>query len=84
MTQVAYLSEKVHIKEAQLQAEKKRAQRLQGKVSSLLTKLEDQEMLCENSSKLLDAYNGMHCSDKDFIQNTVGYGLLIICDILLS
>lgn len=35
---VAYLVEKVQLKEAQLQAEKKRTQRLQGKIAGLLSK----------------------------------------------
>lgn len=59
---VAYLVEKGQLIEAQLQAEKKRTQRLQGKIAGLLSKLEEKDMLCETSTKLLDSFKGTYNS----------------------
>ena len=59
---VAYLAEKVQLKEAQLQAEKKRTQRSQGKIAGLLSKLEEKDMLCETSTKLLGSFKGTYSS----------------------
>ena len=54
-----FLTKKIDEKEAKLNAAKKRNQRLDGKVSTLLLKLEEKDMICENATKLLSAYNGI-------------------------
>ena len=50
---VCILTEQVNFKNSQLQAEKKRHQRLKGKVALLLKQMEEKEKLCQDTANLL-------------------------------